>query len=53
MKKLFLISFCIILFGCSEKRILVDELINKGTKESLIMYYEGCVFNGIGFDVVL
>jgi len=44
-----LISF--ILFGCSKKRILLDELTNKGTGESPIMYNEDGLFNGIGFDV--
>ena len=41
----------IILMGCSEKRVLVDELTNKGSEDSPLMYYEGDLYDGVGFDV--
>jgi len=41
----------VILFGCSENRVLLDELTNKRTEKSELMYYEGVLFNGIGFDI--
>ena len=50
MKKLLLI-LSVILFGCSQNRVLQDELTSKGTKESPLMYYESELFNGIGFNV--
>ena len=41
-----------LLFGCGgENRILIDELTNKGTEDSPIMYYESELFSGIGFDI--
>ena len=52
MKKLLsLLLLSVVLIGCSEERVLNDELTNKGTEESQIMYYEGALFNGVGFDV--
>lgn len=51
MKKLLLILLSVILFGCSENRVLIDELTNKGTKESPLMFYESGLFNGIAYDV--
>ena len=30
---------------------VLDELTNKGTNKNPIMYYEGRLFNGIGYDV--
>ena len=51
MKKLLLILLSVILFGCSENRVLIDELTNKGTEESPLMFYESGLFNGIGFNV--
>jgi antitoxin component YwqK of YwqJK toxin-antitoxin module len=52
MKKLLsilLLSF--VLIDCSEERVLMDDLTNKGTVESPIMYFEGALFNGVGFNV--
>ena len=40
-----------ILFGCGENRVLIDELTNKGNYNTPLMYFEGGLFNGIGFDV--
>jgi len=60
MKKVLSWLFLIvILFGCvgdkSEsiptKRILLDQLTNKGTEESPLLYYESGLYNGVGFDV--
>ena len=34
-----------------EERVLYDELTDKGTGEKPIMYYEGALFNGVGFSV--
>ena len=34
-----------------EERVLYDELTNKGTEEKPIMYFEGALFNGVGFGV--
>tara|TARA_B110000240_G_C13259912_1_gene351163 strand:- start:330 stop:641 length:312 start_codon:yes stop_codon:yes gene_type:complete len=51
MKKLFLILISVILFGCSENRLLLDELTNKGTDENRIIYYKSKLFNGVGFDI--
>ena len=41
----------LLLIGCSENRVLMDELINKGSNRDPIMYSEKGLFNGIGFDV--
>ena len=52
MKKLLsILSICLVFISCSPDRVLNDELTNKGTEESPIMYYEGALFNGVGFDV--
>ena len=65
MKKILSILIVSVLFiGCGEsgpkntelkeiftKRVLLDELINKGSEESELMYYESGLFNGIGYDV--
>ncbi len=37
----------IILMGCSENRVLVEELTNKGG----LLYYEGDLYDGVGFNV--
>ena len=41
------------LIGCEKetKRILIDELTNKGSIESPLMYFESSLFNGIAFDI--
>ena len=41
----------VLLIGCSENRVLYDDLTNKGTEVSPIMYIEGKLFSGIGFEV--
>ena len=41
----------IIIFGCNEKRILIDELTDKGTDKSPLIYSESSIFNGIGYDI--
>jgi len=41
----------LLLIGCSENRILIDELTNKGTKENPIMYNEEGLLTGIAFDM--
>ena len=41
----------IILMGCSENRVLVDELTNKGSEDSPLMYYEDGLFTGVCVDV--
>ena len=52
MKKILVILLVSILsIGCSENRVLIDELTNKGTKNSPLMYNEKGLFNGIGFDI--
>ena len=52
MKKILsILLVSILLIGCSENRVLIDELTNKGTEDSPIMYSEKGLFNGIGFDV--
>jgi antitoxin component YwqK of YwqJK toxin-antitoxin module len=33
--------------------VLYYELTNKGTDESPTMYFEGALYNGVGFDVYL
>jgi len=40
-----------ILFGCGENRVLIDELMNKGTDTNPILYYESKLFNGTGYDI--
>ena len=41
----------LLLVGCSENRVLIDDLTNKGTEDSPIMYIKEELFNGIGFDI--
>ena len=52
MRKVLSILFVsILLIGCTENRILVDELTNKGNDTESLMYYENELFNGISFNV--
>ncbi|MDA9237239.1 hypothetical protein N9O99_02135 [Schleiferiaceae bacterium] len=62
MKKLLsILSICLVFVSCTSTpeevaeeapiRLLKDELIKKGTKESPIMYFEGKPFTGVAFDV--
>ena len=52
MKKLLsVLLVSLLLIGCSEDRVLLDELTNKGSEKSELMYYESGLFNGIGYDV--
>ena len=50
MKKLLSILLLTIPFiGCIEKRVLIDDLTYKVSKD--LMYYEGELFSGIGYDI--
>jgi len=61
MKKLLLVILVsLLLIGCSENRVLLDRLINKGSEESAdfepnfcseLMYEWEGLFNGVGYDV--
>ena len=58
MKKLLsILVVSILLIGCSEDRVLIDELTNKGGKLhnngkiQMLMYNENGLYDGIGFDV--
>ena len=56
MKKLLsVLLVSILLIGCSENRVLIDQLIVKGRELNndglLTIYDEGDLFTGIGFDV--
>jgi len=52
MKKLLsILLLSVVLIGCSEERVLMDDLTDKGTEESPRMYSESGLFNGVGFDV--
>jgi antitoxin component YwqK of YwqJK toxin-antitoxin module len=48
-KVLSVLLVSVILIGCSEDRVLYNDLTEKGTKESPIMYYKGSLFSGVGF----
>lgn len=50
IKLLSILSFCLVFVSCSPDRVSIDELTNKGTAELPLMYYDGKLFNGIGFD---
>ena len=44
MKKLLsILSFCLVFISCSPDRVLLNELTDKGTEESPIMYFESRV----------
>ena len=52
MKKLLsILSICLVVVSCSPDRVIVDELTQKGTYQKPTMYFEGALFNGVGFDV--
>ena len=51
MKKILSLLIVCVLIGCSEKRVLIDELTNKGTKKSPTYYSEDGLFNGVMYDV--
>lgn len=51
MKNFIIVLLIIILSSCQENRILIDELINKGTQENPIMFYNGKLFSGIGYNI--
>ena len=52
MKRIFsIVLVSVILIGCSENRVVVNQLIDKGSRSSPLMYYESGLFNGIGYDV--
>ena len=49
MKKLICVLLTLfVIQGYSQRRVLVDELTHKGTRENPIMYFEGALFNGLG-----
>ena len=50
MKKLICVLLTLfVIQGYSQRRVLVDELINKGTEENPTMYFNGALFNGVAF----
>ena len=52
MKNILLTLFLgVLLIGCSEKRVLIDKLTNKGTEETPLMYIEEGLFSGVAYDV--
>ena len=51
MKKLLFLLTLLAVIGCSPDRVLQEELINKGTEESPMLFYAGEPFTGIAFDV--
>ena len=51
MKKVLSLLIVCVLIGCSEKRVLIDELTNKGTKKSPTYYSEDGLFNGIMYNI--
>jgi antitoxin component YwqK of YwqJK toxin-antitoxin module len=52
MKKvLTVLTVCLVFTSCSQDRVLKEELINKGTQESPLFYYNGELFTGVEFDV--
>ena len=52
MKKLLsVLLVSILLIGCSENRVLINDLTNKGKSRDILMYYESVLFNGIGFNI--
>ena len=51
MKRILSLLIVCVLIGCSEKRVLIDELTNKGTKKSPTYYSEDGLFNGVMYDV--
>jgi hypothetical protein len=51
MKKLLsILLLSLVLIGCSEERVLYGDLTNKGTEASPLVFFEGALFNGVGFD---
>jgi antitoxin component YwqK of YwqJK toxin-antitoxin module len=52
MKKLLsILLLSVVLIGCSEERVLMVDLTEKGTEESPLMYSESGLFNGVGYSV--
>ena len=51
MKKLLILLPLLAITSCSPDRVLFDELINKGTEENALFYYNDQPFNGVSFDV--
>ena len=50
MKNLLSILLLSVLFiGCSENRVLIDDLTYKVSTD--LMYYEGKLFSGVGYDI--
>lgn len=53
MKKLLLILLLIPLLSLAQEKVLVDNLINKGTADVPLMYYLNHLFSGVSFDVYI
>ena len=51
MKKLLILLPLLAIISCSPDRVLEEELINKGTEESPMLFYAGESFTGIAFGV--
>ena len=51
IKQYLILFICLTLLGACSKGVLLDDLTNKGTEESPIMYYEGELFNGVGISL--
>ncbi len=51
MKKMLSLLIVCVLMGCGENRVLIDDLINKGSEEFDIWYFEDVLFSGEVYDV--
>ena len=51
MKIVSILLVSVLFIGCSENRVLIDDLTNKGTKRLPIMYWEKGLFYGVSYDV--
>ena len=51
MKNLLILLSVSLIIGCNQNRVLIDEIIIKGTKESPILFFEGKLFNGTSYDI--
>ena len=51
MKKILSLLIGCVLIGCGEKRVLIDELTNKGKEGPPIYYSEEGLYSGLVYDV--
>ena len=51
MKKMLSLFIVCVLMGCGENRVLIDDLINKGSEEFDIWYFEDVLFSGEVYNV--